>query len=390
MTAASPADAPTSTNPVERLLRRLDAFQQRHTGTAFVVAVVKKFGDDRGSLLAALFAYYGFLALFPLLLLLTTILGAVLHHNPSLQEHILGSALHEFPIIGNQLGPNIHSLQARGAGFVFGALGLLYGSLGLAQTGQHAMAEVWNVPGVDRPGYLPRMGRSLVLLAVLGLGVLIASAASAVGAFGGPGALVRAGALGLSALSNLVLFVLAFRVLTPRSVPTRHLLAGGLLAGAGWSVLQIAGGYLVAHQLRHAGELYGLFGIVLGFLSFLSLAGAIAIYSAEANVVLARRLWPRSILQPPLTSSDRRVLADIAEQQERRPEQQVEVTFTDGTAADDSSTEDSATDDSATDDSAAPHSTTSGARSGTVDRGRRQRTTHRQASGGERAGGSPR
>jgi YihY family inner membrane protein len=351
----APEDAPGEQsaphrNPVERVLRAADAFQQRHTVPAFVVGVIKKYGDDRGSMLAALFAYYGFLALFPLLLLLTTILGLLLRHDETLQNLILDSTLGEFPIIGKQLGPNIHSLQARGAGFVFGSIGLLYGSLGLAQTGQHAMAQVWNVPGVVRPGFLPRLGRSLVMLVVLGLAALITTGGSIAGTFDGPGIVVQSAALALSAISNVVLFVLAFRVLTPRSIPGRQLLLGGVLAGLGWSVLQAAGGYLVNHQLRHAGELYGLFGIVLGFLSFLSLGGAVTLYAAEANVVLARRLWPRSILQPPLTAGDRQVLTDIAEQEERRPEQEVDVTF-DDSGTDDSGTDDSGTDDSGTDDS---------------------------------------
>jgi YihY family inner membrane protein len=332
MTVASPAPpvvAPPGTNPAERALRRIDAFQQRHTVTAFVFAVIKKFADDRGGLLAALFAYFACLAIFPLLLLLVTFLGLVLNRYPSLQEHILNSAWREFPIIGNQLRDNIHSLKARGAGFVFGTIGLLWGSLGLAQVGQFAMAEVWNEPGVSRPNFLHRLRRSVIMLGVLGLGVVVSSAASLLATVSSRQAVVSIIALLSSLLSNVFLFVLAFRVLSPRSVPTRQLLPGGIGAGAGWTALQAAAGVLVGHWLRHANQLYGFFGIVLGFLSFLSLGGAITLYAAESNVVLARHLWPRSLLQPPLTHSDRDVLAAIAEQEERRPEQDVIVTFKD-------------------------------------------------------------
>jgi len=62
-------------NPVERVVRRIDGFQQSHRPLALGFGVIKKFGDDRAGSLAALIAYYGFLAVFPLLLLLTTILG---------------------------------------------------------------------------------------------------------------------------------------------------------------------------------------------------------------------------------------------------------------------------------------------------------------------------
>ena len=81
----------------------LDAFQRRHPAAGFPLAVIYKFVDDQGSYLAALIAYYGFLSLFPLLLLLSTVLGLVLRGHPQLQEQVLHSTLNQFPIIGNQL-----------------------------------------------------------------------------------------------------------------------------------------------------------------------------------------------------------------------------------------------------------------------------------------------
>jgi len=74
-------------------------------------------------------------------------------------------------------------------------------------------------------------------------------------------------------------------------------------------------------------RLYGYFGSVLGLISFLYLAAELTVYAAEVNVVLARRLWPRAIVQPPLTEADRRVMAAQAHQNRRRPEQHVLVTF---------------------------------------------------------------
>ncbi|MDP9331837.1 MAG: hypothetical protein M3Q30_00800 [Actinomycetota bacterium] len=42
----------------ERLVRRVDEFQQRNRPLGFLFAVVKKFGDDRAGMLAALMAYW--------------------------------------------------------------------------------------------------------------------------------------------------------------------------------------------------------------------------------------------------------------------------------------------------------------------------------------------
>jgi len=101
-------------NPVERGIRRVDAFQQGRPPLAFLVAVIKKFGDDSAGSLAALIAYYGFLALFPMLLVLITVLGLVFADDPGFQHRVVNSALSQFPIVGNQLaGPHgVHSLRA--------------------------------------------------------------------------------------------------------------------------------------------------------------------------------------------------------------------------------------------------------------------------------------
>jgi len=74
---------------------------------------------------------------------------------------------------------------------------------------------------------------------------------------------------------------------------------------------------------------YGVFAIVLGLIAWIYLAVEVTVYSAEVNVVLARRLWPRAIVQPPLTEADRASMALQALQNQRRPEQHVEVTFDD-------------------------------------------------------------
>ena len=74
-------------------------------------------------------------------------------------------------------------------------------------------------------------------------------------------------------------------------------------------------------------SVYGLFAIVLGLFAWIYLITELTVYAAELNVVLARHLWPRSIVQPPLTDADRRSIAAQAVQNRRRPEQSVEVSF---------------------------------------------------------------
>jgi membrane protein len=96
-----------------------------------------------------------------------------------------------------------------------------------------------------------------------------------------------------------------------------------------WQLLLALGGYVINHNLRHASEVYGTFGIVLGLLSWLYLQAQLTLYLAEADAVRVNRLWPRGIVQPPLTSGDERAYSSYIATEVRRPEQQVDVTFTD-------------------------------------------------------------
>jgi len=315
-------------NPVERVVRRVDRFQQAHRPLAIGFGVIKKFGDDRAGSLAALIAYYGFLAVFPLLLLLTTVLGFAMDRNSDLRDSVLRSALADFPIVGEQLGNAINPLQGSGLALAVGIVVLVWGSLGITQAGQLAMAEVWNVPGVDRPPFVSRMARGFGLLGVLGIGLVATTAIGTLSTSSG-GLPVKTAGVTLSAALNVGLFMLAFRVLTPRTVHTRLLVPGAVLGGVGWSLLQLLGAYLVGHQLRYASQVYGYFASVLGLVSWLFLGAQLTLYAAEANVVWARRLWPRSIVQPPLTAADKQAFDDIALQGERRPEQSVVSTWDD-------------------------------------------------------------
>lgn len=317
-------------NVVEKTLRRLDRFQQEHTPLAFVYGVVKKYGDDNAGVLVGSLANTAFGAIFPLLLLLVTILGIVLAGHAGLRKEVMGSALKDFPIIGNDLGKNIKAIHRDSAfGLVIGIVGLVWGSLGLAQNGIFTMEQVWNLPGPQRPNYIKRLARSLAFLVVLAIGMsvstfLAAASPTANGSF----SLTVLGSLA-SAVVNFGEYLFAFRVLTPALVRLRQLVPGAVVAGIGWTIMQALGGYIVGHYLKNDSAVYGLFGIVLGLFAWIYLIVELTVYAAELNVVLARRLWPRAMVQPPLTEADRRSLSAQAVQNQRRPEQHVDVSFDD-------------------------------------------------------------
>jgi membrane protein len=309
-------------------LRELDRLQQRTPGISFIVAVLKKFSDDGAGQLAALISYYGFFSLFPLLLVFVTILGFVLQGNPSAQASVLHSTLSQFPVIGNQLQTNVHSLKGSGVTLAIGLFGALFAGLGITNASQNAFNQVWYVPHKHRPNFIKARLRGLALLAMLGLLAIVSTvAAGFVTAGGGESVLAVLVGVLVAFVVNLLLFFTAFRFLTAREIPTRDLLAGVVLAAVFWQILQHVGGYYVEHVVRHAKETSGLFAFVLGLLAWLYLGGQVTLLAAEVNVVRARQLWPRSIFSEPLLDADKRALRSQAEVEERLHQENVEVDF---------------------------------------------------------------
>jgi membrane protein len=311
-------------NVAERL-HDLDRRQQRSPRLRFPAAVLKKFLDDQGGQLAALVAYYGFVSLFPLLLVLVTVLGFVLQGDPGERQRILDSALNQFPLISDQL--KLESLTGSSIGLTIGVLGSLLAGMGVTGATQNAFNRMWSVPFKDRPNFIHAHLRGLGMLAILGtLFIVSTTAAGFVGSASHTAPKVVGGIVVAFAF-NLALFMTAFKLLTAVEVSWRQLLPGVIVAAVFWQLLQHLGGFYVDHELKHTQPLYGIFAVVLGLLAWLYLGAQLTIFAAEINVVRVRRLWPRSFFSDPLLEADRRALTSSAEVEERVHEQNVDVSF---------------------------------------------------------------
>jgi membrane protein len=235
----------------------------------------------------------------------------------------------QVPIIGQTLTGQVSTLKRSSViGLIVGLVVTIWGSTGLAQAGLYTMEHVWNLPGPDRPGFLPRLARSMLFLVLLAIDVIATTALAALSTYGERPLALLAFAEAVAASVNAGMFVVGFRILTPKAVATKDLVRGGVIAGMLWTVLQVLGTWLVHHFL-HSDSAYGEFATVLGLVAWLYLAARITVYCAEINVVLARRLWPRAIVHPPLTEADRTSLALQALESQQRREQEVHVTFLD-------------------------------------------------------------
>jgi YihY family inner membrane protein len=314
----------------------LDRFQRKHTWAGFPIAVVYKYADDQGNYLAALITYYGFLSLFPFLLLLSTVLGFALAGDPGLQHQILDSTLSQFPVIGEQLG-DPQGLKGGGFGLLIGILGTIYGAMGVAQAVQNAMNIIWSVPRLKRPNPILLRLRSLLLIATVGLAVLGTTVLSALGssaaAFGADlGAGVQIAFTGLAVVLNAGIFVLAFKVATARGLAVRDIIPGALVAALVWQLLQSFGAAYIGQVVKNASATNGVFALVLGLIAFLFIEAVAIVLGVEVNVVRAQRLHPRALMTPftdnvDLTHADERAYAQYAEAQQSKGFQTVDVSF---------------------------------------------------------------
>ncbi|WP_068432795.1 YihY/virulence factor BrkB family protein [Piscicoccus intestinalis] len=316
------------------LARRLDHFQRRHRVLGVPVAVFYKFLDDQGVYLSALIAFYGFFSIFPLFLLLASILGFVLDSDPELRDAILQTAMAQFPLIGNQI--QARELTGSVTAVTIGGLTALYGSIAVASAVQNAMNVAWNVRRNQRPNPVVLRLRSIGVLGILGLFVVATTLLSQLG-----GAL--AFTVDLSAATqflvllgsfvlSIALFVAILRFGPVAPVSTRQVLPGAVLAAVLWQLLQAGGASVVQTVIGRAGATEGVFGIVLGLIMWLYIASMGLVACVELNVVLSRRLYPRALLTPmtdrvDLTIADQLAYTHLVQTQSLKGFQNVDVTF---------------------------------------------------------------
>jgi len=267
---------------------RLAAARRRWPLLDLVVELVQKGGRDGAGRLAALIAYFSFFSVFPLLLVLVSVLGLLL--DSSAQDAIIDSALANFPVIGTDIANNVGAIQGSGWAFAIGLLTAMWAGTHALEALEHAMHVVWNGADARLPNMLRRRLRALMLVGVLGAALLATTALGVVaGSLAGLPFVARPIGLLLSVALNAAVMVLVFQVSIQERQPWRALLPGGILAGFGLTALNALGGVYVRVVVQGASDTYGVFAVVIGMLSWLQLIASVVIWSAELNSVLASR-----------------------------------------------------------------------------------------------------
>jgi YihY family inner membrane protein len=305
-------------------LARVDRAQRSHQKLAIAAATVKKYGEDQSSSLASMIAFWAFFSVFPLFLVLVTILGYVLPADR--RADVLGRVASFFPLLHPS---TVGSLSGSWWPILIGGLTALWAGSGVVRMAQQAFDEVWEVPRRHRPGLVEQVRRSLFALATIGFGLVVATIMSGyvtgrdtgidLGWYG------RLGGYVISLALDVGLFVIAFRMLTKRENSVRDVLPGALLAGGAFFVLQLLSAVIISRYLGKAQSTYGSFATVITILWWFYIQAQITLLGAQLNVVLAERLYPRSLVGAPQTDADQRTLQYYADKATFYDEQEIEM-----------------------------------------------------------------
>lgn len=304
------------------IAQRLDETQRRSKPVAVAVATFKKFSEDRSANLAAMIAFWGFFSIFPLFIVLVTLLAAFLPTGD--KASVLGDVAKMLPVLDPS---TVSGLNGSWWVLIVGLLTAIWSGTGVVRTLQFAFDSVWEVPYHERPGVVKQTIRSVWVLATIGVGLVLTTLLSGIIVSSASGihlgTIGRIGGYVLAVALDILIFVAAFRLLTTRAESMREVLPGALLSGIAFFILQQLSALIISHYLQNAQATYGHFATVITILWWFYIQAIITLLGAQLNVVLKEGFYPRSLADAPETDADHRVLAAYAAERAYHPRQKV-------------------------------------------------------------------
>lgn len=311
---------------MDRILDAIDRFQRTHRAIGFPYAVFKQYSEEHGGYKSALVTYYGFLSLFPLLIVFTSLTQLVLKDNDALRARVSDSVTAYFPLLGSQLEQAMHSPRQTGVALAVSLLISVFAARGGASALQHTLSDMWHIPEFKNPGFFQHMARSFGIIVGGGLGLLTTTFLAGYLALLGRSAAVHVGVFVVSVLLLWATFIWVFRLAIATNKSIQDVALGALIAAVGIQVVQTLGTILLAHQLDNLDNAYGTFAAVLGILYWIYLQAQVILYSAEIDIVRRRAYYPRSI-RGELTDADKRALRRQAKSHQKNEAEDISVSF---------------------------------------------------------------
>lgn len=283
---------------MQQILKRLDDFQYTHRPVGFLVAVLQRYSRDNAGRQAALITYYLFLSLFPLLLILALFSNWLNKYNPGIANSLIHGATNYFPVLGQQLNIIAHSPTRSLAGILVAGLVALYGARGMAMAFITMVNEIWGTAKEKRPHFPASWLNGIAVVIIGGSGLVTTSVITSWALGHGQGNLFRLIIIVLSIILLTFVFAAILKISLPKATHVHRLFRSAVVMACALALLQLIGGFIVTHDLRHYTTTYtALFGTTLGLIAWIYIVAQILIYSIELTVIIDHREWPVHLIK---------------------------------------------------------------------------------------------
>ncbi len=294
--------------PLTRWLRKagaraenlLDDLSERYGWIAVTDQAVRNFLRHGMTLHAGNFAYSAFLAIFPLILIIGSIIGFIFRYNPEVMQKVteaFRNALPDMPSTVNVASESL--LRLRNVVGILGLVGLFWTISKIAYAVQSAFEEIWETHKrsfVKKKLFAFGIMFFLVLVAIIGLSItyLSSQTLSWVNEHTGPvlsTLTVILGAL-LSPMATLLIFSVLYRTVPLVKPGWKETIWGALTAALLLDAAEYGLGIYFTKISKNQ-ALYGSLGVVLGIVLWLYVVGILIFLGAEIVHVLQER-WGTS------------------------------------------------------------------------------------------------
>ena len=291
---------------IEQAIGRLYRFLSGNRWTRFPWAVVQTFSRAEGALLSGSMAYYTFLSLLPLLMVVAFVLATFASPEPGAREAVAEALNQAFPGVGTDVFEGVISQVVQNSAVlgVFGLLSTFYAGSGFVGSMTACMNRMWGVPSGRNP-----VGQKLVnILIVMLLGLVLLGSALLtiwVSATAQRTLELESTSPVLSMIeelagpsSMLVVLLLLYRVLPARRHSWLSQVPGAVFGGVGFYVLKRGFDFWASHSAGIGALPRSLVSVTL-LLVWLGFFGQLILYGAALNVVLDRRRRGEPIMPDP-------------------------------------------------------------------------------------------
>lgn len=254
-----------------------------------VVRTLDGYRRHRTARNAAVVAYFGFISVFPLFIVFTTVLGILLENRPEWQDSIIDSALASLPFIGAQLSTDPASLGGSPIVIVLGLLTALWAGLKAFVAIHGGLDDTAEIDVDHRANGAVKRLQALVGVVIIGVGLVATSALTSVVASDLLPRLSWLAAIAVAVTVNSAIIAFTYQWLCTERRPLRRVLPGALCSGVAFAVLQVLSTTVVSRAIANASPVYGSFASVIALLAWMSLHANAAFLGDELNRALDQR-----------------------------------------------------------------------------------------------------